>query len=381
MKKSYLIVFLCLFLIPISVFATSQNSAVWSGTNVHTCTSKYQDKSITTNGGVYFSHCMEAKCQSANNYKISYYSNNGVTCTNGNKNPYVQSINTNKCDNLGYCDRGQIKYCSIILYYDCSRTINGSNYVTSVPKTTKKTTKRTTRRTTKRVTNVTTTTVTTTTTTKVQANTKLKSLYLSSGNINFIPELFEYTINVDSTVNSINVTALPEDSSSKVEIKNNNNIVKGSVISIIVTGSDNSFTEYKINVIKEEKPKSSNAFLKSLSISEYKINFDKTINEYNIVLKNEIKSLTIDYQAEDELSNVTVLGNSDIKNGSIVTINVKAEDNTENSYKIRVRIKEKSNALKIIFIIVLILALIAGGYYVYVKFIQNKKSGDKYEYE
>ena len=65
---------------------------------------------------------------------------------------------------------------------------------------------------------------------------------------------------------------------------------------------------------------------------------------------------------------------------SKIKISVTAEDGTENLYIINITLKQKSNAITIIFVIILILALIAGGYYIYKKFIQSKM-GDKYEYE
>ena len=49
-------------------------------------------------------------------------------------------------------------------------------------------------------------------------------------------------------------------------------------------------------------------------------------------------------------------------------------------YYINIKVEEKSNSLGIIFIIILVLAIIAGAYYLYKKLVLSK-SGDKYEYE
>lgn len=370
------LILICLYLLPYKVNAATANSNDWVGTNIYTCTSKYQDDSILTSSDVYFSHCMEARCENGR-FELDYYSGNKVTCSNGNKDPYVEKVKSDKCDRLNYCDSGEIKYCSMVLYYDCARKANGEQFTTTTKTTSKTTTKKTT---TKKTTKTTTKRTTTTTTTQKVVNTKLESLVLSHGEINFVSDILEYTINVGSEVSFINVTAIPIDRNSKVDIKNTTNIINGSVISIIVTGTDNSSTEYKINVKKEEVVLSSNSNLKSLIIEEYDIDFNKNVRDYTIVLNKEVDKLNISYEAEDDKSNVLILNNGDIKNESKVTVQVVAEDGTKSSYYINVQIKESSGFIKILFIIILILAILAGAYYIYKKFIQSKR-GEKYEYE
>ncbi len=311
-------------------------------------------------------YSVTATCKNNYNYDLVYDNPKTYICSNGNKSPYTRTVeDTCKEFTNKVCNIGTIKSCYVVLDYDCSRTSSGAKFTT-----TKKTTKS---RTTKKST-------TTTITTAVIINTKLKSLSLSSGNIVFSPDTYEYSINVESTVSSIDVTAIPEDENSKVEIQNNTNIENGSVISIIVTGSDNSTTEYSINVSKEVYIMSSNAKLSSLSVKGYSIPFNSKINEYPIKLDDGVKELDIDYEVEDEKAVVSITGNENLTDGSRVTITVTAEDGTENVYVLDISLKEKSNAISIIFIIILILALIAGGYYVYKKFIQSKM-GEKYEYE
>lgn len=311
-----------------------------------------------------FRYSVTATCKNNYNYDLVYDNPKTYVCSNGNKSPYTRTVeDTCKEFTNRVCNIGTVKSCYVVLDYDCSRTSSGAKFTT-----TKKTTKT---RTTKK---------STTTTTSVIVSTKLKSLSLSSGNIVFSPDTYEYSINVESTVSSIDVTAIPEDENSKVEIKNNTNIENGSVISVIVTGSDNSTTEYKINVSKEVYIMSSNAKLSSLSVSGYNIAFNSKINEYSLIIDDKVNELDINYEQEDEKSVVTITGNENLTNGSKIKISVTAEDGTENLYIINITLKQKSNAITIIFVIILILAIIAGGYYVYKKFIQSKM-GEKYEYE
>lgn len=372
MKKriGYILGFSIMCFCPLLVNATSANSSVWSGTNPNEC-SRYQDSTLSVSDSTYFSHCMEARCPSGN-YSISYYSNNKVVCSNGNSSPYQELINSACPNQGGVCNKGIIKYCSQIVYYDCTRTSSGASYYTTTKTTTTK--KRTTRKNT-------TTTTTTTTTEALKSNTKLKALTLSSGKINFSSDVYEYSIEVDSIVNAINITAVPEDDSSKVNISNNTNIVDGSVISVVVTGIDGSTSEYKINVKKKETViLSSNAKLKSLTVENYSLNFNSKITDYTLIIDEGVDTLKIDYETEDDNAKVLINGNENLKKGSIVKVVVTAEDGTVNEYKIQINVKKKSNFIKILFIIILVLSIIAGAYYIYKKFVASK-SGEKYEYE
>lgn len=315
------------------------------------------------------SYNVTATCGSNYNYEFVYDNPTTYTCSNGNTSPYTTTIqDTCKTLTQNVCNKGTVKRCSVTLDYDCSRTTSGAKYVTTTKKTTKK------------VTTTNTTTTTTTTTVPVKSNTKLKSLTLSSGTITFSSDIYEYSINVESNVNSIDVTAIPEDETSKVEIKNNTNIENGSIITILVTGTDNSTSEYKINISKEIYIMSNNAKLSSLSVEGYTLSFNSKINEYTLIIDEEDKELNINYETADDKAIVIIDGDSDLKDGSKIVINVTAEDGTENTYTINISVKKKSNFLSILFIIILILALIAGGYYIYKKFIAGKKES-KYEYE
>lgn len=320
-------------------------------------------------------YSVTATCKSNYNFEFVYDKPTGYNCSNGNSSPFANTI-TDTCRNLGsLCNRGEVKSCYVVIDYDCNRTKTGANFTTTT------TTTRTTRKT-YTTAPKTTTTTTTTTTQKVASNTKLSSLSLSSGEINFNKDVYEYRIEVANEVDSINVNAVPEDSSSKVEIKNNTNITNGSVISIIVTGTDGTTSEYKIVVSKKEKAKSSNNYLSNLTIKDYELSpsFDKKTKEYTVIIDSNVKELVIDYDVEDENAMAYIMGNENLKDGSVVEIGVIAEDESESIYIINIKIRKKSNFIKILFSIILILSLLAGAYYIYKKYKQSK-SGDKYEYE
>ena len=118
-----------------------------------------------------------------------------------------------------------------------------------------------------------------------------------------------------------------------------------------------------------------------VTIDEYQISFSPSVTNYSVIVGEDVNSLGINYETENENTKVTIEDNEDLRDGSKVKIIVTAEDGkTTNTYNIDVKVKKKSNFIKILFIIILILSILAGAYYIYKKFVQSK-SGEKYEYE
>lgn len=346
---------------PAKINAATSSSNVGTDLDVHSCTSNFQDNIMSTEKDVYFSHCIKAKCENGT-YDLEYYSPNKVNCLNGNKNPFYEQHKSG-CSkyNTSVCNSGEIKYCSIIMHYDCSRVTNGDPYQTTTKKPVIKTTPKT--------------------TIVAKSNTKLKSLSLSEGTIPFKPNTYHYEINIDSVINSVNVNAVPEDSSSTVSVTGNTDLRDGSTIKITVTGIDGSTSIYKVTIYKKIATQlSNNTRLKKLKVEGYEIPFNPRTNSYMLTIKEGITKLNIDYEPEDSSSNVTISDNENLTTGSKITITVTAEDGTNGYYYINIAVQKKSNFIKILFIIILILALLAGGYYIYKKFIQ-KNGGEKYEYE
>lgn len=377
MRKFLLFVFM-LVLIPFNVNGATANSKVGYDLKKYECTSAYQDSNISTSGEAYFSYCMQATCKD-NAYKITYYSadyeNRKVNCLNGNNDPYYNLDDSrNGCKNYNSCDNeGLIKYCSIIMYYDCSRKSDGSSFPTTTKSTTTKATKTTKKRTTAK------TTITTSTTTEAIVSTKLKSLSLSKGSINFNSDVYEYTITLEKDDTTVDVTAVAEDINNSVNVSGNTNLENGSAIIVRVTGKDNSSSVYKINV-KKEVELSSNAYLSSLTIKDYDLQFSSKIYDYSLEINEGVSSLSINYVTEDNNAKVMIDGNNNLVDGSKISVKVYAEDGTTNEYIINISVKSSSNVLGIIFIIVIVLVILVGAYYLYKKFVLDKK-GDKYEYE
>lgn len=181
-------------------------------------------------------------------------------------------------------------------------------------------------------------------------NNYLSKLSLSSGNIPFDKETLEYETTVLYEVDKIELDIETEDSKAKYEVKGNDKLVVGeNIIAIKVTAENESTKEYKIKVIRKEESEvlSNNSNLSNLIVEGYQIDFSSNKYEYNLKI-NEETTLNITYETEDESSTVTIYGNKDLKNESLIRVKVTAEDGTETEYKIRIEKEEKSKLLYII---------------------------------
>lgn len=194
------------------------------------------------------------------------------------------------------------------------------------------------------------------------SNNYLSNLSLSEGNIQFDKETLEYETTVLYKVEKIEVTAETEDKKAKYEVTGNEELKVGeNIITIKVTAENETVKEYKIKVIRKEEAEelSSNSNLSSLNIEGYQLNFSSNQYEYNLEIGEEI-SLNITYEKEDEKSTVTIHGNENLQNNSLIRVKVTAEDGSETEYKIRIKKEEKSNLIYFVIggIIILIIAII-----------------------
>lgn len=202
-------------------------------------------------------------------------------------------------------------------------------------------------------------------------NNYLSSIKLSVGEINFSKDQTEYKITIENDVNDIDIEAESEDSKSNITISGNKGLKTGeNTITIKVQAEDNSIREYKITVIKKNKDNilSSNNYLKELKVENYNIKFNKNTLNYELKILNE-KKLNITATAEDTKSKVTITGNNNLENNSIIKIFVVSQDGITRLYEINIIKDTKSNNIKLISIGVLITTIII----LFIKLIYNKK--------
>lgn len=346
MKNKFLVILL-LFLFPTIVQATSYNTAVSNNLTYQECFD-FQDEAIYTNESGYVGYCKKSVCQNSM-WEQSFLKSNIVNCKNENDNPYIQVINDG-CDQYkGSCTKTtDYKYCSQVVYYDCTKTTDGKVYDKS------------------------------SVTTTLDNNNFLSSLKLSEGKINFKKEVIVYNVEVDQDTKSIDVEAIAESSKSKTEIFDNKSITENKPITIKVTAEDKSERIYTINVKYLSQDLSSNNLIKKISIDNYNLNFKPQTNNYKLKVKEDIKKLDIDIDLQNEKANYVIIGNHNLKNNSIIRIIVKAENGEENTYTIKVK-KRKNLIIGVIILLFLGIIFIIL-FRLLRKFIPTRKD-KKYGYE
>ena len=139
----------------------------------------------------------------------------------------------------------------------------------------------------------------------------------------------EYTTTSD--VANLEVKANSE--SAKVEYENITNLNMGNNIINIKVTNGNSNTKYVLIIVREKSLSDNKNIV--IKIDGEEVNFDNY--KYNIEVKNDVKSLNIDYILEDKNAHVDILDNENFVVGkNDVKIIVTAEDGSSLEYTIRV---------------------------------------------
>ena len=198
----------------------------------------------------------------------------------------------------------------------------------------------------------------------------LKEIKLSEGKIDFKTDVLEYKVNVEYDVNTFKIDALPTDGKSKVNITGDEKLKVGeNTFTITVEAENGKITTYIVKVTRKEEgyKLSTNNYIKSLTIKNHSIDFDKKTYKYTI--KTKEKNLDISVTLDDRKSEYKISGNKNLKNGSKVLIKVIAEDGSNRTYTLN--IKKSNNALIITLIIVI--TIITGGAITFILLKRKKK--------
>ena len=179
----------------------------------------------------------------------------------------------------------------------------------------------------------------------------LKNILVSDGELDptFNPETLEYTVEVTEEVEEITITGILNDASATIEGNGTYDLTEGDIeIPLVVTAEDGSKTTYKVKV---ERQIVASSYLKNLVVKDGELypNFHKLITSYTILVPNEVRSLDMTYEKEDELASAVVSGNENFKVGTNkVHIIVTSKDgvNTTDYELSVVRQSKSSNYLK-----------------------------------
>lgn len=169
-------------------------------------------------------------------------------------------------------------------------------------------------------------------------NSLLKIMRLDKEGITpeFSSNIKEYYFIADLNVNSLEVTAIPEDTKAFISITGNKNLKEGlNTIIIKVTSEDlSSVSEYKINVTKTGNKEAANSNLEMLAIENTILEpiFEPNIFNYKAEVSDDVEKLNILAIPENIQSTVEITGNENLQVGdNKININVKAPN--EYSYK------------------------------------------------
>lgn len=194
-------------------------------------------------------------------------------------------------------------------------------------------------------------------------NKRLESLNIKNdkGNtliINFNPELYEYNFGVDMSTKYLEIKPILENSDSKfvkgygeqkLELKSGNNIAV-----VKIQDEDGDVLNYVLNITKPIANKSANNYIKALLVKNYKLDFSKRVKNYTLEINPNDKSLDITPVLESSTARYTIIDNNNLKNGSVIKIEVVAENEERAIYKINIKIK-KNNYLNYFLYLIIIL--------------------------
>lgn len=222
-----------------------------------------------------------------------------------------------------------------------------------------------------------TTTKKTTTTKKKSDNNNLKSISINNIELkDFNKDILVYSLTVENEVEKLNVKAVKEDNFANVSYNIPNYLEVGeNEISIKVTAEDDTTKIYKI-IVTRKKEISSNADLKLVNIKGYNLKFDGASKTYHLKINYEDKKLDIECLTEDENATYEINGNENLKNGSIIKINVTAENKETQIYRIIIS-KEKEEKQSIIPVIIFSIVIVVILIIVFVVLKINKNKKDK----
>lgn len=191
---------------------------------------------------------------------------------------------------------------------------------------------------------------------ELSGNNTLKGVFINGISLPLKENEFNYYYEVENDVKSVKIEAVPTNSQAKVNVLVADLLDVGdNDASITVTAPNGKSASYFVNIYRKEQL-SNNSKLRDLKIANYKLNFNPDETYYYLTIGDE-ETLDIETILDDEKSDVSIEGNRNLIDGSIIKINVKAENGSVTRYFINIE-KSKRSILPIILIILLLLALI-----------------------
>ena len=200
------------------------------------------------------------------------------------------------------------------------------------------------------------TTTTTTTTSISDMKLYLKTLNIEGQKIDFSKFKTNYELKVLYDVDTIKLTAEPATEGTTVELPEDLSLQVGENNFEIKLTDGTTTSTYTVKVTRlkdgeEIKGESKDATLKVLNLTGYNIGFSPTKTVYELKVKYNVKQIAVTATPNDENAKYVITGNTDIKNGSVIKVDVQAEDGTLISYKINITQETFFETFRLYFII------------------------------
>ncbi len=188
----------------------------------------------------------------------------------------------------------------------------------------------------------------------LNSNAYLSSLQVSVEGISprFNRNTTNYYLIIDNTIDTVNVTATPEDANASVLVTGNTNLQVGvNKITITVTAQNGTTKRnYIINVTKTNDPNNANTNLENLAIEDAILTpeFNRDVLEYTTNVGSNVENVNILAVPEIEGATVNITGGNNLQFGdNIVTVTVIAKDNVSSKiYNISVYRKTEAEEIE-----------------------------------
>ncbi len=173
----------------------------------------------------------------------------------------------------------------------------------------------------------------------------LKEIYLSNGLLNFQQDQKTFSVVVPYTITETEIIATAYDSSTKIEGLGKKELNPGLNSFFIITETkEGKVSTYELTIHRktdiEEQLNTDNSLMK-LSLNSESINLKDNIYNYEIPY-NDFKQLSISALPSSDYSNISIIGNENLKVGSQIRIIVTAENGENSIYTVTI-VKEKTN--------------------------------------
>ena len=204
------------------------------------------------------------------------------------------------------------------------------------------------------------------------SDSKLSSLSILPVEINFDKNITTYNSIVPYDISSVKLSYAANDSKAKVEIVGKENLIVGNnKIVVKVTAENETVTNYTLNIVRQkenERVLNSDSSLKELNVNGQKVSLNAS-KTYVIELDKEVVP-NIKAVAKETTSKVSVSQIDKLKDGSIITIMVTAEDGSSSTYLVSTIVKENSS----LFIIIITFVITQLANIIVYKFLLKKKT-------